>query len=100
MQLEEQKELQKFIDNLLKEMFGTKKITRGRSFNLPLYQMEDGTYYKHKKNYINSGKTFLRKAQLDCQSILEFYNDDGWLPEVEDFTREEILIYCKNKLTQ
>lgn len=95
MQLEE---LQQFANTLAREMFGTKRRTRGRSYDLFLYLMEDGTYYFHKQNMLSSGKELKRRVPLDCMSILEFYQEECWLPNVEDLTREEIVKYCRKKL--
>ena len=95
MQLEE---LQQFANTLAREMFGTKRRTRGRSDKLSLYLMEDGTHYYHKKNMLSSGKTLKRRISFDCMSILELYQEEQWLPKVEDMTREEITQYCRKKL--
>lgn len=91
------KEIDK-IKNEVLELFGieaSKRYSRGKSYCLPLYQMTDGTYYKHKKNMLISNKIFKSKHKLDCNFILDEYANNEWLPLIEDMSKEEIIEYCE-----
>ena len=86
------------IKNEVLELFGIeipKKYSRGKSFCLSVYQMKDGTYYKHKKNMIISNKQFKLKRKLDCCFILDEYANNGWLPLIEDMNKNQIINYCR-----
>lgn len=91
------KEIDK-IKNEVLELFGIeipKKYSRGKSFCLPVFQTTDRAYYKHKKTMILSKKTFKSKHKLDCRFILDEYANNGWLPLIEDMSKEEIIEYCE-----
>lgn len=93
----EKSELIKYMNKILHDMgFNVHKNRgRGKSTCLPLFVMTDNTRYKTKSKMLSSGKTLLKKERLDCDFILQEYNDSGWLPIIEDMTAEEIVNYCK-----
>jgi len=94
------KEIDK-IKNEVLELFGieaSKRYSRGKSYCLPLYQMTDGTYYKHKKNMLISNKIFKSKHKLDCNFIVNEYIKNGWYPIIEDMTESQIINYCRKHL--
>lgn len=91
------KELNNTLSNILAEMgfYAYKKRTREKSYFLPVYKMTDGTLYKYKNTMLISNKTVISKIKLDCKYILDEYALNGWVPQIEDMSKEEILKYCE-----
>lgn len=84
------------------QMFGVeqkKKATRGKEpLDLILWKA-GGKRYRNRSNALATGLK-PKRVTMDAMALLEFWEEEGYEPKIEDMTHEEYLKTIKKKVAE